>query len=336
MPRRGGPPGNVAARRRPASAATCSTLGRAPASPRADGPAQEIAAMRKLFELVKETVRDFIDEDPFTMAGALSYYTLLSLAPLLLMVVAVAGLVYGEEAARGEVLAKFELAVGPEAASMAQQVLAHAHEQGSGVLSAIVAGVGLIVGATTAFSQLQAALDKIWDVKAPPRPWWALLRGRLLSFAFVVLLGVTVVASLVASSVITALSARITGGVAIDWLWRLVDIAVPLVLMTALFAVLFKLLPDAIVRWRDVWVGAALTSLLFAVGRVAIGFYLGRSGVGSAYGAAGSVIVLMAWIYYSSVIVLFGAELTQVYAGRYGSKVVARYGAEEARAAARA
>jgi membrane protein len=273
----------------------------------ADGPRAAVqyrcGVMRKLWTLLKDTGREFVAEDPFTLAGAL---------------------VFGEEAARGEVLATFQSAVGSEGAGLVQDVLAQAHNTGSGWFSATVAAIGLLVGATTAFAQLQGALDKIWGVKAPPKPVLALLRGRLLSFVFVVILGVLVGASLVASSVVSALADRISGP-AIDWMWRLVDIGVPLVLMTGLFAVLFKLLPDAVVRWREVWVGAAVTSLLFAVGRVGIGIYLGRSGVASAYGAAGSVIVLMVWVYYSSIIVLFGAEITQVVARQSGAEIVGRY-----------
>jgi membrane protein len=285
--------------------------------------------MHRLVTLLKDTAKEFIDEDPFTIAGALSYYTLLSMAPLLLMIVSIAGLVYGEEAARGQVLATFESAVGTQAAGLAQDVLANAYERGSSFFSAVVAVIGLLVGGTTAFAQLQGALDKIWGVKAPPRPWLAVLRGRLLSFLFVGLLGVIAVASLVASSIISALS-EVANGAAFDWMWRLADIAVPLVLMTGLFAVLFKWLPDATIRWREVWIGAAITSLLFAIGRVAIGIYIGRSGVASAYGAAGSVIVLMVWIYYSSIIILFGAEITQVYARQSGAAIVGKFSEADA------
>lgn len=280
--------------------------------------------MRKLWTLLKDTGQEFMAEDPFTLAGALSYYTLLSIAPLLLMIVAVAGLVYGEDAARGQVVATFESTVGSEAAGLAQDVLAKANDEGSGWLSAIVAFVGLVVGATTAFAQLQGALDKIWGVKAQSRPVIALLRGRLLGFVLVLTLGFTVILSLVASSVLSALASH-TNGEAWGFIWRLADFGVPLVLMTGLFAVLFKVLPDAVVRWREVWIGAAITSLLFAIGRVAIGIYIGRSGVASAYGAAGSVIVLMVWIYYSSIIVLFGAEITQVFARQHGRAIVGKY-----------
>ncbi len=273
----------------------------------------------KPYKLVRQTIREFVAEDPFTLAGALSYYTLLSLAPLLLVVVAVAGIIFGEEAARGEVLAKLEQAIGTQAAGLAQDLLANAHERGSGWLSATVGGVGVVIGATTALAQLQASLKQIWGVKPSPRAWYALLRTRLMSLVFVLVLGAAVIASLVASSVIAALSSRTTD--ALDFVWRLADLGVPLALMTGLFAALFKLLPDAQVRWRDLWVGAAITSVLFTLGRILIGLYIGRAGVTSAYGAAGSVIGLMVWIFYSSIIILFGAELTQVYARLFGGDV---------------
>jgi len=275
--------------------------------------------MLKLWKLVRQTIAEFLAEDPFTLAGALSYYTLLSLAPLLLMVVAVAGIIFGEEAARGEVLAKLDLAIGTQAAGLAQDLLANAYQRGSGWVSAVIAGVGVLIGATTALSQLQSSLNKIWGVQASKRAWYALVRTRLLSLLFVLVLGAAVITSLVASSVITALSSRTTD--ALDFVWRIADIGVPLALMTGLFAVLFKLLPDAEVRWRDLWVGAAITSMLFTLGRLLIGMYIGRAGVTSAYGAAGSVVGLMVWVYYSSVIILLGAELTQVYARLFGGDV---------------
>lgn len=275
--------------------------------------------MLKLWKLARQTIAEFIEEDPFTLAGALSYYTLLSLAPLLLMVVAVAGIIFGEEAARGEVLAKLDLAIGTQAAGLAQDLLANAYRRGSGWVSAVIAGIGVLIGATTALSQLKSSLNKIWGVQASKRAWYALVRTRLLSLLFVLVLGAAVIASLVASSVITALSSRTTE--TLDFVWRIADIGVPLALMTGLFAVLFKLLPDAEVRWRDLWVGAAITSVLFTVGRLVIGMYIGRAGVTSAYGAAGSVVGLMVWVYYSSVIILLGAELTQIYARLFGGDV---------------
>lgn len=277
--------------------------------------------LRKVWSLLKETVTEFVGEDPFTQAGALSYYTLLSFAPFLLLLIALVGVVYGEDAAKGEIVGRLSGLVGADAAKVSQDVLAHAHESGGGVLSAIVGGAFLLAGATTAFGQLQGALNKIWGVEPAYSGLWGTLRARLLGFLLILTIGAAVVALLIASSVIAAL-ASMPGVDGLPGLWRLGDLVASFAVMTALFAVLYKLLPDATIRWRDVGIGAALTSLLFAIGRWAIGLYLGRASVGSAYGAAGSVVVLMAWVYYSTLIVLFGAELTQVYARRYGCGIV--------------
>jgi membrane protein len=282
-------------------------------------PEVQTDMLLKLWKLLRQTISEFVDEDPFTLAGALSYYTLLSLAPLLLVIVAVAGIIFGEEAARGEVLAKLDLAIGTQAAGLAQDLLAHAYQRGSGWLSATIGGIGVLVGATTALAQLQFSLNKIWGVKSSKQAWYAALHTRAISLLFVLVLGAAVITSLIASSVIAALSSRTADSLA--FVWKLADIAVPLALMTVLFAVLFKLLPDAKIRWRDIWVGAAITSVLFTLGRMLIGIYIGRTGVTSAYGAAGSVVGLMVWIYYSSVIILLGAELTQVYARLFGGDV---------------
>ncbi len=275
--------------------------------------------MQRAKDFILKTVREFMADDPFVLAGALSYYTLLSLAPLLLMIVSVAGLIYGEVAARGEVLANLEETIGTPAAQLAQDLLANAYKRGSGWLAATIAGVGVLVGATTALAQLQAALNKIWQVTPQKQPVLALLQARLMSLLFVMVLGAAVIASLVASSVLSALASGTTE--ALSFVWRLLDIAVPLGLMTVLFAMLYKLLPNATMRWRDVWVGAALTSLLFTIGRLLIGIYVGRAAIASPYGAAGSVVGLLVWVYYSSIIVLFGAEMTQVYARMFGAGV---------------
>lgn len=285
-----------------------------------------VRSLHRGYALLQETVREFVREDPFTQAGALSYYTLLSFAPFLLLMVAIVGLVYGEEAARGEIVGRLAGLVGAEAATVAQDVLAQAHRGGGGGLSAIVGGVFLFVGATTAFAQLRSALNAMWGVQPTQKTLWALVRTRLRGLLVIMALGAAVVAQLIAGSVIAALAA-LPGADALGGIWRLADLGVGLAVMTALLAILFHTLPDATIRWRDVWVGAAVTALLFTVGRWAIALYLGRASVGSAYGAAGSAIVLMAWIYYSSVIVLFGAELTQIYARRLGADVVPGPGA---------
>lgn len=277
--------------------------------------------LRETFLLIKDSAVEFVGEDPFTQAGALSYYTMLSLAPFLLLLVAIVGLVYGEEAARGEVVERLEHLIGGEAATVAQDILAHAHNNGGGLLSAVVSGVVLLVGATTAFSQLQAALDHIWGAGPRASGWRNTVRGRLLGLVLILAFGAAVIALLVAGSIVSGLSAM-PGVSDLGWFWRLVDLGVSLTVMTGLFALLFKLLPNAEVRWREVLIGAATTSVLFTVGQWAIGVYLGRAAVGSAYGAAGSLVAMMAWVYYSSIIVLFGAEITQVHARRSGRAIV--------------
>lgn len=277
--------------------------------------------LREWFFLLKDAVAEFTREDPFTQAGALSYYTMLSLAPFLLLLVAIVGLVYGEEAARGEVVDQLAHIVGAEAATLAQDILAHAHLAGGGWFSAIVSGVVLLIGATTAFKQLQSALDHIWSAAPRNDSWRTSLRGRLLGLVLILALGAAVIGLLVVSSLVAALAA-LPGAAGLGWFWRVVDLAISLTTMTGLFALVFKLLPNANARWRDVLVGGAFTSLLFTFGQWAIAVYIGRVGVGSAYGAAGSVIALMAWVYYSSIIVLFGAEVTQVHARRGGHPIV--------------
>lgn len=275
-------------------------------------------SLRRAYRLVAGAVRAFLRDDPFTQAGALSYYTLLSFAPFLLLLVAVVGLVYGADAARGEVVGQLQGLIGAEAATIAQDVLAQAHRAGGGGLSAALGGVFLLLGATTAFSQLRAAINQIWRVAPPPISVWGFVRDRLLGLLLILVLGTSVVALLVAGSIVAALAA-LPGADALPWVWRLADVGVGFAVMTALFAALFRILPDAALRRREVWLGAALTALLFGVGRWAIAFYLGRASLGSAYGAAGSAVVVMAWIYYSSVIVLFGAQVTLMVAHRDGA-----------------
>lgn len=269
------------------------------------------------FSVLRDAVTEFLAEDPFTHAAALSYYSLLSLAPLLVVVVAVAGIAFDEATARDAILTWITAVMGPGAAGFIADILNHARSTGASWLSAILGLVGVLVGATTAFSHLQTAINQIWGVTPPKRPIWDLLRVRGLAFVFVLLLGAAVIALLVATSVVSNLRGR-EGPAALGLVWRLLDLLGPLALMTALFAALFRWLPDARVRWRDAWVGALCSALLFALGRHGIGLYLGRAGIGSAYGAAGSAVIVMIWIYYSTLIVLFGAEVTQVRARHLG------------------
>lgn len=272
----------------------------------------------------KETFAAFFADRPFQLAAALSYYTLLSLAPILLVVIGIAGLAFGEAAVRGQLVEQIRSLVGQQSAEAIQTMIAHASRTHGGFIPTIVGIVIMLIGATTVFMQLQAALNQIWHVEAAPDHSAILgfIRNRLLSLAVVISLGFFMLVSLVLSATISGLHGYLTTffpGAAI--LVRVLNIVVTLVMITVVIALIFKFLPDVEIAWRDVWVGAVITSALFAVGKYVIGLYLGHAGVGSGFGAAGSIVVLMVWVYYTSLILFFGAEITQVYARRIGTTI---------------
>ena len=268
----------------------------------------------KALSLLKATVQAWSDDYAPSMGAALAYYTLFSIAPLLLIVIAVAGMVFGEQAARGEIFEQLNALMGPDGAAAVESLLAHANRPGGGTIATITGVVTLLLGAMTVFGELQNALDRIW--RAPARKqstgWWNLVRTRVLSFGMILGIAFLLMVSLVVSAALSAL----------DGLWgaHLIDTAASFALTTVLFALIYKVIPRVKVRWRDVWIGACATAALFAVGKFLIGLYLGRSSVASAFGAAGSLVVMMVWVYYSAQIFLLGAELTWVYAHAYGSR----------------
>jgi len=253
-------------------------------------------------------------------AAALSYYTLLSLAPLVLLAVAVAGLVFERPVVEGRIVTEMRALVGDEGADVVEAVLRNANNPGRGVRSVVISIVLLAVGATTVFAQLQSSLNRIWQVGANPHESivWGFIRERLLSLAMVAGIGFLLLVSLLVNAGLSAASesAHTKVGAGPELL-QTVNLMVSLVIVTLLFAAMFKVLPDAPVAWGDVWFGAVTTSVLFTLGKHVIGFYLGRAGIGSAYGAAGSVVVMTVWVYYASMIVLFGAELTHVRSRRW-------------------
>ena len=279
-------------------------------------------------KLLKETAAAWTGDYAPSMGAALSYYTLFSIAPLLLIVIAVAGLVFGAEAARGEIVGQLAALIGADGAKAVESVLRAADRPAQGVVATIVGVFTLLLGAATVFGELQNALDRIW--RAPAREaskgWWNLLRTRLLSFGMILGIAFLLTVSLVLSAAIAALG---------KW-WGPAEIvahALELVLSfgltMVLFALIYKFIPRVHVGWHDVWMGAAVTAVLFAVGKLLIGLYLGKSSVASPFGAAGSLVVLMLWVYYSAQIFLFGAEFTWVYAREHGSRrSEARHGPE--------
>ncbi len=278
------------------------------------------------WQMIKAAVKAWVDDYAPSMGAALSYYTLFSLAPLLIIVIAVAGMVFGQQAAQGEIVVQLRGIMGAQGALAVEGILKAAREPAKGVVATIVGIAILLLGATAIFAELQSALDRIWRVPAPQAESesgiWHLLRTRLLSFGLVLGLGFMLTVSLVVSAALAALG-KWWGGWFEGWdvFLEILNFAVSLGIFTLLFAMIYKIMPRANIPWRDVWTGAAVTALLFTIGKVLIGLYLGKSSLASGFGAAGSFVVLIAWVYYSAQIFLFGAEYTWVYANRHGSRV---------------
>ena len=272
--------------------------------------------------MVRAAIAAWSDDYAPSMGAALAYYALFSVAPLVLIAVAIAGMVFGAEAARGEVVGQLRGLVGDGGALAIEALLKAAHEPGRGALAAVVGGITMVIGATTVFGELQNALDRIWCVPRAPGGWnlMQLLRARVLSFGMVLTIGFLLLVSLLAGAALTALGrwwAPWFGGWQV--LARVLDVLLGWALATVAFALLYKVVPRARVAWSDVRVGAVATAALFGVGKYAIGLYLGRAAFASAFGAAGSIVVLLAWMYYAAQIFLLGAEFTWDYARTCGS-----------------
>jgi membrane protein len=287
-------------------------------------------ARRGAWPLVVSAFTDWKKDKASRLAAALSFYTALSIAPLLVICIAVAGLALGQEAAHGEVLRELQGTIGPESAQTVDSMIDSANKPRSGILATVFGMALLLFGASGVFAELQGALNAIWNVEPKPKGGlWGMLRERFLSFAMVIVLAFLLLVALVLNSVLSVVGSwmqgALPGGSA---LWQAVTFVVSFAVATATFVLVFKFLPDAKIAWRDVWVGALFTAALFTLGKFALGLYIGRAGVASTYGAAGSVMALLIWVYYSSQIVFFGAELTQAYARMYGSRIVAKDGSK--------
>lgn len=276
---------------------------------------------RAWYELLRDTGAKWQRDNCLRLGAALAFYALLSLAPLLLVTIAIVALVFGDDFARGEVLGRVEGIVGAEAATTLREMVERASEPRSGLL-ATVAGLAMsVLAASGLFGQLRQALDDIWHAKAEPgRGLRGFFVDRLRAFSMMLLVSVLLLISLVAGATVTALAAqigRLFPGALV--LAHVADLVISFGVSVLLFALLFKVLPARSIRWSDVAMGAMVSALLFAVGRFGIAWYLGRASASSVYGAAGSLVVLLLWIYYSSQLLFFGAEFSQVYARRYGS-----------------
>jgi membrane protein len=273
------------------------------------------------FALVKHTATEWIDQGLSRMGAALAFYTLFAIAPLFIIVLAIAGLWFGEAAARRELFSQVSGLVGSEGGDAIQALISAANRPKTGAWATVIAVVTLFVGATGVFVQLQDALNSIWGVRrAPGRGLRNFIKDRLLSFALIVGIGFLLLVSLVLSAGLSALGKYMGGLLPVqETLWQGINFVVSFGVITLLFAMIFKLLPDVKIAWRDVWIGAMLTALLFNLGKFLLGLYLGRSSVTSAYGAAGSLVIVLLWVYYSAQILFFGAKFTQLYASQYSS-----------------
>ncbi len=272
--------------------------------------------------MVKDAVTAWSDDYAPSMGAALSYYSVFSMAPLLFIVISITGLIFGEEAAHGQILGQLRGVMGEAPAQAIDAVLAAMSKPANGLTSAAISAALLLVGATSVFGELQDALDRIW--RAPERDrrggLWRLVRSRLLSFGMILGIAFLLMVSLVVSAAISALGewwGRAYGGS--EALLQIVNVVFGFAFTTLLFAMIYKVMPRVEVRWHDVWWGAAITSLLFNAGQFLIGLYIGKSGIASAFGAAGSIAIIFVWVYYSAQIFLLGAEFTWIYARRFGS-----------------
>jgi membrane protein len=271
---------------------------------------------RRILQVLKEAALEWDRDNVSRLAAALSYYTVFSLAPLLVIAVAVAGLIFGEQAARGEIVEQIRGLIGRPGAELVETAIANAGRPGSGgVLATVVGLVTLAIGATGTFNQIQGGLNTVWEVAPKPRGVVrSLVRTRLLSFAMILALGFLLLVSLVLSAALEAMGdylGRVVPAPAVDP--QVLNLAVSVVFITLLLALIYKILPDADIPWRGLWLGAAVTAALFTAGKHLIGLYLANSAVGSAYGAAGTLVILLIWVYFSAQVFYFGAEITQVY-----------------------
>nr|WP_315591892.1 YihY/virulence factor BrkB family protein [uncultured Cupriavidus sp.] len=282
--------------------------------------------------LLKDTVFAWIDDYAPSMGAALAYYTVFSVAPLLLIVIAIAGLAFGDEAARGAVVEQIGGLIGEDGAKAIESMLVSLSEPAAGSLTALLSLLTLLVGATTVFAELQSALDRIWRVPERKKPsgLWELLRARVLSFGMILGIGFLLIVSLIASAALAAVGRYWTpiGGEG-ELLGHLLDMILSFAMVTVVFAMIYKIMPHADVRWPDVWLGALVTAVLFTIGKLLIGLYIGKTGVATGYGAAGSLVIILVWVYYSAQIFLLGAEFTWLYANRFGSLRVRNEAARE-------
>ena len=279
-----------------------------------------LKTVKSIWGMAVETVYDFIEDGALSRGAAIAYYTVVSIGPVLLICIAIAGLAFGEEAAQGAIVDQLRGLMGDQAAELIQTTIRSANNRSSGILATIIGIVALIVTASGVFGEMQVALNAIWKAEPPKAVLTGILKARMASLGLVATLGFLLLVSLVLSAVLHAVSTYVNGVMpGATTILTALNFAVSLAMVSALFGAIYKILPDRQLGWRDVGVGAVVTALLFTIGKTLIGLYIGSSSVASSYGAAGALVVILVWIYYSSQIFLLGAEFTKVWASHHGS-----------------
>lgn len=281
--------------------------------------------MRKFWLVLRQAVTEFMGDSGMKLSAALSYYTIFSLGPVLIIVISLAGIFFGREAVAGKLYYQINGLVGNQAAIQIQEIIKNIQQSQTGAQGATAGIIILVIGATSIFTEIQDSINYIWSIKAKPkRGLVKLLLNRVLSFSLIISFGFLLMVSLAIHALVDLLYEKLTYFLADRFLFIFIGINYILLflLISLLFAIIFKVLPDATIRWRDTFVGAAFTALLFIIGRFLIGFYLGNSNIGETFGAAASIIILLVWVYYSSVILYFGAEFTKVFTLNFGGGIV--------------
>lgn len=277
-----------------------------------------------LFHFIKQVIVEFMDDNVMKYSASLAYYTVFSLAPMLIIIIAICGKVFGKEAVQGKIYGEIKDLVGGPAALQIQENIKNIHLTQDSFFATVFSAIVLVIGGTGIFGEIQDSLNKIWGLKVKTKKvWWKLILNRLLSFSLIISLGFVLIVSLLLNALVAIIGDRLnnilsgSGKIFIP----IIDNVLSFGITTLLFSIIFKVLPDAKIRWKDVSIGALITAFLFTLGKIGIGFYLGRGNMATIYGAAGSIIIIMVWAYYSSVILYLGAEFTKVYANGHGTKI---------------
>jgi membrane protein len=281
--------------------------------------------IKRYFHVLKEAASGFSQDNCAKLSAALSYYTIFAIGPLLIIIISLSAIFYGRDAVQGRLYGQLNGLIGSGAALQVQEIIKNSQHSHKGIVGTIIGTVFLVIGATGIFTEIQDSINFIWSLRAKPkRGIVKYFINRLLSFSLIVSLGFLLLVSLVVSALLDLLSDRLTNYFphTTVYIFHVVNIVIIFVIISLLFAIIFKVLPDGKIKWKDAFIGASFTSILFIIGKAAIGFYLGRANLGATYGTAASVIIILTWVYYTSLILYFGAEFTKSYALEYGGGII--------------